>query len=207
MIFLDDEEWVEALLEIFERGRKLFKHVCLHTHFNHPREITPVVERVMRRLNEACVMVRSQTVLLRGVNDDEKLLIELFRGIGRLHIHPYYVYVCDMVRGTEHFRLPLRRAQELEKEVRGATAGFNTPLFVVDTPGGKRNIHSDEFYDRELGISGFMAPAVSPGRMFYYFDPLRSLPASGRDEWLSPAGKEKILARLDNRTSMAVAAE
>jgi len=207
MIFLDDEEWVEALLEIFERGRKLFKHVCLHTHFNHPREITPVVERAMRRLNEACVMVRSQTVLLRGVNDDEKLLIELFRGIGRLHIHPYYVYVCDMVRGTEHFRLPLRRAQELEKEVRGTTAGFNTPLFVVDTPGGKRNIHSDEFYDRELGISGFMAPAVSPGRMFYYFDPLRSLPASGRDEWLSAAGKEKILAGLDNRTSMAVAAE
>ena len=207
MKFLDDEEWVGALLEIFERGRKLFKHVCLHTHFNHPREITPLVERAMRRLNEACVMVRSQTVLLRGVNDDAKLLIELFRGIGRLHIHPYYVYACDMVRGTEHFRLPLRRAQELEKEVRGATAGFNTPLFVVDTPGGKRDVHSEEFYDRELGISGFLAPTVTPGRMFYYFDPLRSLPASGRNEWLSAGGKENILARLGNRAITPVAAE
>ena len=82
-----------------------------------------------------------------------------------------------MVKGTEHFRVPLRSAQELEKEVRGATAGFNTPLFVVDTPGGKRDVHSAEFYEREQGVSGFVAPAV-PGRIVLL---LRSNPVALRD--------------------------
>ncbi len=207
MKFLSDEEWVAALLEISGRGRELFKHVCLHTHFNHPREITPVAERAMRRLHRAGVVVRNQTVLLRGVNDDAQILIDLFRGLGRINIHPYYVYLCDMVKGTEHFRLPLHRAQQLEKQVRGATAGFNTPQFIVDTPGGKRHVHSNEFYDRELGISGFVAPAVHTGQVFYYFDPLRSLPASAREEWLKTASRQSILARLSGRAFTPIAAE
>lgn len=197
MKFLSDEEWVGAFLEIFERGRKLFKHVCLHTHFNHPAEITPVVERAARRLGEAGVMVRNQTVLLRGVNDRAETLIDLIRGLGRIQVHPYYVYLCDMVRGTEHFRLPLHKAQELEKQVRGSTAGFNTPVFVVDTPAGKRIVHSCDFYDRELGISGFSAPAVNDQQIYFYFDPLRSLSKSAQELWLCGARRESLLARLN----------
>jgi len=205
MKFISDEEWVGAFLEIFERGRKLFKHVCLHTHFNHPAEITPVVERAARRLFEAGVMVRNQTVLLRGVNDKAETLIELIRGLGRIHVHPYYVYLCDMVRGTEHFRLPLHKAQELEKQVRGSTAGFNTPVFVVDTPAGKRIVHSCDFYDRELGISGFSAPAVNAEQTHFYFDPLRSLSKSARELWLCGARRESLLARLNRNVSAEAA--
>jgi lysine 2,3-aminomutase len=207
MKFLSDEEWVGAFLEVFSRGRDLFKHVCLHTHFNHPREVTSIVERAMRRLHQAGIVVRNQTVLLRGVNDDAQILIDLIRSLGRIHIHPYYVYLCDMVKGTEHFRLPLQRAQELEKQVRGSTAGFNTPQFIVDTPGGKRHVHSNEFYDRALGIPGFVSPAVSPGQVFHYFDPLRTLVAGGRQAWQNANTRENILASLSSGLPLAVAAE
>jgi len=207
MKFLDDKEWVEAFLEIFERGGTLFKHVCLHTHFNHPREITPIVERAARLLHEAGVFVRNQTVLLRGVNDDAQTLIDLVRALGRVQIHPYYVYMCDMIRGTEHFRLPLHRGQELEKQIRGSTAGFDTPLFIVDTPGGKRDIHSEEFYDQDLGISGFLSPVVSPGQVFHYFDPLRSLGASAQETWITGRWRENNLARLSSPAFTSIAAE
>jgi lysine 2,3-aminomutase len=193
MKFLSDQEWLNAIIEITELGRSLFKDVCIHTHFNHPREITPLVERAMRRLHQACILVRNQTVLLRGVNDDSATLIELARGLGRINIHPYYVYLCDMVRATEHFRVALGAAQQLEKEVRGATAGFNTPLFIVDTPCGKRDIHSAEFYDKTYGISGFASPRLAPGRMLYYFDPLRVLTKRSRAAWRTPGVRERMM--------------
>lgn len=195
MKILSDDEWVDALLEVAARGRKLFKGVYFHAHFNHPREITPAVEDAMRRLHEAGLVVRNQTVLLRGVNDDAGTIIDLIKGLGRINIHPYYVYLCDMVKGTEHFRVPLRTAQELDKQIRGATAGFNTPLFIVDTPGGKRNIHTAEFYDSEYGVSGFLSPAVSPGRMFFYFDPLRGLSQKAKDAAHGRYAKEYVLEK------------
>ena len=183
MKFLTDQEWVEALLWVIEQGRAQFKDVCIHTHFNHPSEVTPLVERVMRRLHAHGVVVRNQAVLLRGVNDNAETLRALIKRLGWLNIHPYYVYLCDMVKGTEHFRVSLRQAQQLEKKVRGATAGFNTPLFIVDTPAGKRDVHSAEAYVEKYGVSSFIAPLVAPGKMFEYFDPIRCLPRAGQEAW------------------------
>ena len=82
-----------------------------------------------------------------------------------MNVHPYYVYTHDMVPGVEDLRTPLETALYLEKYVRGATAGFNTPAFVVDTMGGggKRDVHSFESYDRTTGIAVFTSPAVRPG--------------------------------------------
>jgi len=207
MKFLSDDDWFRAIVEVVEFGRSMFKDVCVHTHFNHPNEITPLVEQAMRRLHNEGVYVRNQAVLLRGVNDDTETLIKLFRGLGRMNIHPYYVYLCDMVMGTEHFRLPLSTAQELEKTVRGTTAGFNTPLFVVDAPGGggKRDVHSAEFQDVEFGISGFRSPAVDPLRMYHYFDPLRSLDQAAREAWKMPGSKDQIMAKLGYQSRPAIA--
>jgi lysine 2,3-aminomutase len=129
------------------------------------------------------VVVRNQSALLRGVNDDPSTLRLLFKRLGAVNIYPYYVYLCDMVRGTEHFRVSLATAQRLEKEVRGATAGFNTPLFIVDTPAGKRDVHSAEYYDCVHGVSYFVAPIVAPGRQFDYFDPLRALGTDAQRDW------------------------
>jgi lysine 2,3-aminomutase len=196
MKVLTDQEWLAAVLEIVARGRSMFKDVCLHTHFNHPNEITPAVQAAMRRLHGEGVFVRNQTVLLRGVNDDACTLRSLIKRLGRIHIHPYYVYLCDMVKATEHFRLPLKHAQRLEKEVRGATAGFNTPLFIVDTPSGKRDVHSAEFHDSEYGVSGFISPAVTGAQMRYYFDPLRSLSDAAAETWVMPGARESILGYI-----------
>jgi lysine 2,3-aminomutase len=183
MKFLSDEDWTGAVLHLVARARELFKDVCVHTHFNHPREVTPLVEKAMRRLHSHGVVVRNQSVLLRGVNDNAATLRSLYKELGAVNIHPYYLYLCDMVRGTEHFRVSLETARQLEKEVRGATAGFNTPLVIVDTPAGKRDVHSAEFHDRKYGVSSFIAPIVAPGRDFKYFDPIRTLGPSGKRAW------------------------
>jgi lysine 2,3-aminomutase len=202
MKILSDPEWLGAVIDVVKRGREMFKDVCLHTHFNHPNEITPLVKQAMRRLHVEGVFVRNQAVLLRGVNDNAETLKALIKALGRVNIHPYYVYLCDMVKGTEHFRVPLKTAQRLEKEVRGTTAGFNTPLFIVDTPGGKRDVHSAERHDGRYGISAFVSPAVARGRTFYYFDPIRSLGDKGRAAWTQDDSREAILRELTGRDGL-----
>jgi lysine 2,3-aminomutase len=198
MKFVSDEAWFEAIVDVAKRGRDLFKAVFIHTHFNHPREVTPLVEKTMRRLHSEAIHVRNQAVLLRGVNDSAETLIELNKKLSRVNIQPYYVYSCDMVMGTEHFRVPVHEMQHLEREVRGATAGFNTPLFIVDLPGGggKRDVHSFEYSDPALGITGYRSPSVDPEKMYFYFDPLRTLDHGSRAEWRSPRGRDAIMARL-----------
>ena len=98
----------------------------------------------MNRLTERGITVRCQTVLQRGVNDDPATMQLLVRRLSFINMHPYYVYMHDMVPGVEDLRTSLDRRLKIEKHVRGATAGFNTPSFVVDTMGGggKRDAHS-----------------------------------------------------------------
>ena len=83
----------------------------------------------------------------------------------------------------------------VEKHVRGATAGFNTPTFVVDAPGGggKRDAHSFEHYDRVTGISVFESPNVSPGEKYVYFDPIDQLPLEGRERWADPREHARMI--------------
>lgn len=209
MKFLSDEAWFSAIVEVARRGREMFKSVFVHTHFNHPREVTPLVEKAMRRLFAESIHVRNQAVLLRGVNDDANTLIDLTKKLGRVNIQPYYVYSCDMVMSTEHFRVSVDEMQHLEREVRGATAGFNTPLFIVDAPGGggKRDVHSYEYRNDKYGITGYRSPSVDRNRMYFHFDPLRTLDAEARAEWSAPGGREIILERLRLAKPIAVAAE
>ena len=114
----------------------------------------------------------------------------LVRRLAYVNIHPYYVYFHDMVPGVEDFRTSLASGLEIEKHVRGSTAGFNTPSFVVDTMGGggKRDAHSFEYYDRENGVAVFTSPAVKPGVKFLYFDPLLTLSKTARERWSTRLG-------------------
>lgn len=195
MKLLTDDPWVDALTRIVEKGRKLHKEVVLHTHFNNPKEITAITERAMNRLHERGIFVRNQTVLQRRVNDTPEVMTLLVKRLGHVNVHPYYVYVHDLVRGVEDLRTTLDTALYLEKHVRGSTAGFNTPVFVVDAPGGggKRDAHSYEYYDRESGISVFTAPAVKPGQFFLYYDPLADLSESARRRWAEPREHEIMI--------------
>jgi lysine 2,3-aminomutase len=192
---LTDHDWFMALVGLVERGRRLHKQVVLHTHFNHPNEITAITQRAMNLLFEHGVTVRNQSVLQCGVNDDVASMTLLIRRLGYINVQPYYVYQHDLVRGVEDLRTSVRAAMELEKAVRGVTAGFNTPTFVVDAPGGggKRQVHSAEHYDETTGVSVYAARAVKPDQLFCYFDPIRTLPEAGRKRWQDPAEHEQIV--------------
>jgi lysine 2,3-aminomutase len=192
---LSDDEWLGELTWVVERGRSLHKEVVVHTHFNHPNEITEITKRAMDLLFERGITVRNQTVLQRGVNDTVPAMRELVRRLSYCNVHPYYVYMHDLVKGVEDLRTTLQTGLDLEKNVRGDTAGFNTPTFVCDAPGGggKRNVHSYEFYDRETGIAVYTAPSVKTG-MFVYFDPIDTLSPETQTRWRDPAEQDRMVA-------------
>ncbi len=192
---LSDHAWTDALTRVVELGRRLHKDVVVHTHFNHPNEITAITRDAMDLLTERGIHVRSQGVLQRTVNDDAATMTQLVRRLSYVNIHAYYIYVHDMVPGVEDLRTSLATAQHLEKHVRGSTAGFNTPAFVLDTPGGggKRDVHSAERYDRASGISVFESPSVKPGRQFLYFDPIAALDPEHQWRWTQPTERRAMI--------------
>jgi lysine 2,3-aminomutase len=192
---LTDHAWTDALTRVVELGRQLHKDVVVHTHFNHPNEITGVTQDAMDRLTERGITVRCQTVLQHGVNDRPNTMQLLVRRLGYINIHPYYVYFHDMVPGVEDLRTTLAAGLKIEKHVRGHTAGFNTPSFVVDTMGGggKRDAHSYEYYNRESGIAVYTSPGVKPATFFLYFDPLKALAEEYQLRWALPAERGKMI--------------
>ena len=196
MKILTDDAWLDALTRVVEKGRACRKDVVLHTHFNNPNEITGITEAAMGRLFERGIVVRNQSVLIRGVNDSVETMTLLVKRLGYVNVHPYYVYVHDMVQGVEDLRTSVDTAIHIEKHVRGSTAGYNTPTFVVDAPGGggKRDVHSYEYYDRDTGVSVFAAPSVKPSQLFMYFDPLHQLATHQQRRWSDPAEQQTMTA-------------
>jgi lysine 2,3-aminomutase len=192
---LTDHEWIDAVTRVVELGRKMHKDVVMHTHFNHPNEITGITRDALNKLFERGILVRNQAVLQRGVNDSPETMKLLVKRLGHLHVQPYYVYVHDLVQGVEDLRTTLATATTIEKHVRGSTAGFNTPTFVVDAPGGggKRDAHSYEHYDRTTGVSVFQSPSVKEGARYVYFDPIDQLPAEGKARWADPREHQPMI--------------
>ncbi len=192
---LTDDAWTDALTGVVEHGRKLHKEVVLHTHFNHPREITAITKAAMDKLCERGITVRNQSVLQRQVNDSVATMTLLCRRLSYVNVHPYYIYMHDLVKGVEDLRTTLQTGLTIERGIRGATAGFNTPTLVVDAPGGggKRDAHSYEHYDRATGVSVFTAPAVHPGEMYFYFDPIDLLPPEGQARWADPTEHQRMV--------------
>ena len=137
---LTDDAWVDALMTVHKKGRALGKQVVIHTHFSSPREITRWSQMAMQRFFAEGIIVRNQAVLQDGVNNDSDIMIKLTKQLSYINVRPYYVYIHDMVPGCEHLRTTLRDGIDIEKHVRGTTAGFNIPTFVCDAPagGGKR---------------------------------------------------------------------
>jgi lysine 2,3-aminomutase len=208
MKILTDTAWTDALTGVVERGRKLGKEVVIHTHFNNPNEISWISQQAMALLFERGITVRNQTVLIRGVNDDVRAMSLLVKRLEYINVHPYYVYMHDLVRGVEDLRTSIQTSVDLEKNVRGSTAGFNTPLFICDAPGGggKRDVHSYEYYDRENGIAVYTAPSVKPGKFFLYFDPIHDLGAEAQRRWASPTLQDEMIAEALARAGGSVEA-
>ena len=202
MKIITHKEWLDVLTAIVERGRKLGKDVVLHTHFNTANEITWITERAMAILFERGIFTRNQSVLIRGVNDTPERMQLLVKRLGYVNVHPYYVYMHDMVKGVEELRTTIQTAVDIEKFVRGSTAGFNSPTFVCDAPGGggKRDVHSFEYYDRENGIAVYSAPSVKPGKAFLYFDPIDKLTADAQARWAVREIQEQMIHQALQRS-------
>ena len=144
------------------------------SHFNHPRELTPAAAEACRRLVDAGFPVMNQTVLLRGVNDQAEVLAELWRGLVRWRVRPYYLMQMDPVAGAGHLRTPLERGVELMAALQGKLSGLALPKLVVDTPGGAGKVPLGPSYvvAREPGRTRLRTPAG--GEVDYLDPPARS---------------------------------
>ena len=112
------------------------KAVYVVVHANHPRELTLQAKGALTRLCRAGIPLLSQTVLLRGVNDDASVLEALFRGLVAARVKPYYLHHADLVHGTAHFRTGISTGQRLVRSLRGRVSGLCQPTYVLDIPGG-----------------------------------------------------------------------
>jgi lysine 2,3-aminomutase len=112
------------------------KAVFVAVHANHPREMTPAVRAACARLADAGIVLVSQTVLLRGVNDDAETLAALMRAFVEARVKPYYLHHPDLAPGTSRFRPSIAEGQALMRAVRGRLSGLAQPTYVLDIPGG-----------------------------------------------------------------------
>jgi lysine 2,3-aminomutase len=118
--------------------RVLRKHrpVWMSVHATHPDELSAESSEAFERLADAGVPLGSQTVLLKGINDNVETMRTLFHGLLRRRVRPYYLYQCDPITGSAHFRTPVEKGIEIIEGLRGHTTGYAVPHFVVDAPGG-----------------------------------------------------------------------
>jgi lysine 2,3-aminomutase len=128
------------------------KAIYVVVHANHPRELTPNAVAACRRIIDAGVPMLSQSVLLKGVNDDAVTLEALFRGFVRHRIKPYYLHHADKAPGTSHFRTTIAEGQALMRQLRGRVSGLCQPDYVLDIPGGAGKVPVGPVYLREDGV-------------------------------------------------------
>ena len=121
-----------ALIDMLTRGRLTSWMVV---HINHPQEIDRFVTSALARMIDAGIPVLNQSVLLRGINDDAKTLIELSRRLVDLRVQPYYLHQLDRVHGASHFDVPVQRGRELVRKMRAALPGYAVPTYVAEEPG------------------------------------------------------------------------
>lgn len=113
-----------------------FHPLWMSVHVNHPRELTTEVRDALGRLADAGIPLGNQSVLLAGVNDDVDTMRTLIHKLLRCRVRPYYLYQCDLVRGSAHLRTTVSKGLEIIEALRGFTTGYAIPQFVIDAPGG-----------------------------------------------------------------------
>ncbi len=148
------------------------KAVYVAVHANHPRELTAEARAAFRRLIEAGATLVSQSVLLKGVNDDADTLEALMRAFVEARVKPYYLHHGDLAPGTAHFRVPIARGQALMRELRRRLSGLAMPTYVLDIPGahGKTPIGPSAIVEEEEGVWRILDAA---GESHLYRDVLR----------------------------------
>jgi lysine 2,3-aminomutase len=121
-----------SLTRVLKKHHPLFMSI----HVTHPDELTPETTEALNRLADAGIPLGSQTVLMKGINDDAQLMVKLMQGLLKRRVKPYYLYQADPIRGSHHFRTTVEKGLEIIDALRGHTTGYATPQFAVDAPGG-----------------------------------------------------------------------
>lgn len=164
-----------SLRQVLKRHQPLW----MSLHFTHPDELTPEVAEACGRLADTGIPLGSQTVLLKGVNDDLETMKKLVHGLLKIRVKPYYLYQADPISGSGHFRTPVSTGVELIRGLRGHTSGYAVPTYVIDAPdgGGKIPISPDYVVGYE---NGDLLLKSFDGGVYRYPDPGQSLdPANG----------------------------
>ena len=199
--FLQDDV-LAGLDRLAKKARQQGVDLAVHTHVNHARQLTPLVTKAVEKLLDMGMRdVRNQGVLLRGVNATSKDLLELcFTLLDHAHVMPYYFYMCDMIPSSEHWRVSVAEAQQLQHDIMGYLPGFATPRIVCDVPFvGKRWVHQLADYDRVKGISYWTKNYLTSiekndpdalTRQYPYYDPIDTLPEDGQKWWREEGAKQ-----------------
>lgn len=148
---------------------KKYHPVYLSIHFTHPDEITPEVKEACERLANAGIPLGSQTVLLKNINDNVETMKSLMHKLLAIRVRPYYMYQCDPILGSAHFRTSVSKGLEIIQGLRGHTSGYAIPTYVIDAPGGGGKIPLlPEYY---LGKEGNNLKLRNyEGKTYYYPD-------------------------------------
>ena len=174
--------------------------IFMNTHFNHPSELTPAAVAALDRLSRAGVSLGCQTVLLKGVNDDPKVMMKLMHELLKARVRPYYIYMADQVAGGEHFRTTVQKGLEIMQALRGWTSGLAVPQFVIDSPGGGGKVpllpeYVEEINDDEVVFRNY------EGKRFVYKQP-RAVPAAPSRS----RARRRARSRSDQQEEIRVAA-
>ena len=115
---------------------KRYKPIWMSLHFCHPKEVTPRLTQAVDMLADSGVPLGSQTVLLRGINDDPAVMKQLMHALLKIRVRPYYIYQCDPAQGISHFKTSIETGIQIIESLRGHTTGYAVPTYVIDGPGG-----------------------------------------------------------------------
>lgn len=150
---------------------KKYSPIWMSIHFNHPKEITKRVRFACELLADNGILMGSQTVLLKGINDKPHIMKKLMHDLLKIRVRPYYIYQCDPIVGSAHFRTPLSVGLNIIEKLRGHTTGYAVPTFVVDAPGGggKIPIEPNVVVSQENGVYVLKNYA---GKEFAHHDPV-----------------------------------
>jgi len=145
--------------------------LLMSIHFTHPDEITPEVALACNRLADAGIPLGSQTVLLKGINDNVDTYKNLTHKLLKIRVKPYYLYQCDPIPGSAHFRTPVSKGLEIIRGLRGFTSGYAIPHFVIDAPGGGGKIPLLPDYVAEKNEEGYLLNNYE-GKQYLYREPM-----------------------------------
>ena len=160
----------QRVTDDFAKMLRKYHPVFINTHFNHPKECTAEALDACRKLADAGCVIGNQMVLLKGVNDDWRIIKELNHRLLLMRVRPYYIYQCDLSQGISHFRTPISVGLNIIEKLRGHTSGLAVPAFVVDAPGGGGKIPLQPEYVKEHDGKKWTLRNYK-GETFTYFEP------------------------------------